>query len=510
MRVRDFVGRWGAVAAALLMSFSPVPAAGQERLPQPLETYVAEAMREWETPGLAVAVIHGDDAPVAQGFGVRRLGRTERVDADTVFNIASLTKSFTAAAAAVLVDDGRLAWGDRVARWLPEVEFSDPWLTEHVTLADLLSHRTGLQSANTAWYRTRIPRAEILRRVRYLEPAAPFRTEQVYNNALYTVAGEVTAAAAGTSWEELVRTRLLRPIGMARTLVGMPPSEGANVASPHALVGGRQQPIAPADYVSTAPAGGMESTARDMARWLRFQVGDGTFDGRRILSSEALQAMHEPWVLIATTPAMRRARQVEFFASYGLGWNVMDYRGHKMLWHSGNADGMPSYMALIPERKIGVVVMLNSWVGSNLRGDLASRILDHYLGLPPRDYAGESLKAFREAQATPAAVQAAASRALPPLDLAAYAAVYHSDLYGPITVIRSPAGLVLRLGEGEEADLLPLNRDIFAVRWRNRVFGEFADTRVAFALDDAGQVSRLSMQVVRDLVEAQRRELRAR
>ena len=489
-------------AAGLLASLSPAPGAAPARLPEPLETYVLQSMGQAEVPGLAVAVVRVAEAPIAQGFGVRRLGKPEKVDADTVFNIASLAKSFTAASAAVLVDENRLGWDHRVARWLPQVEFSDPWLTEHVTLADLLSHRTGLQAANTAWYFNDVGRAEILRRVRYLEPAAPFRTEQVYNNGLYVVAGEVIAAAAGSTWEAHVRNRLLQPLGMANTKVGTPPQQIGNVASPHAVVEGRQQPIRPAEYMSTAPAGGIDSTASDMVRWLQFHLGDGTFNGRRILSARSMQAMHEPWVMIPTTPEMRAARQVQFFAGYGLGWNVMDYRGRKLLWHSGNANGMPSYMALLPEQRIGIVVMLNSWIAPFLHGDIASRILDHYLMLPTRDYAAETLKRTRDAELKATGSQAA-TIGLPPMELNAYQGTYRSNLFGPVLITREVNGLTLRLGEGEVADLLPLNREVFTVRWRDRTY-DYADTRIAFGLDDQGKVARLSMRVRRDQIEATR------
>ena len=150
-------------------------------------------------PGLAVAVVHADAPPIAQGFGVRRLGEPGRVDENTIFNIASLTKSFTAAGAAVLVDEGRLRWNDPVVRWLPQLRFGDPWLTENVTIADLLSHRTGLETANTMFRFTHIDRAEVVRRAGFLRPVQPFRTQQVYNNVLYTVAGEAIAAAAETA-----------------------------------------------------------------------------------------------------------------------------------------------------------------------------------------------------------------------------------------------------------------------------------------------------------------------
>lgn len=483
----------------------PAAALAQARLPEPLAAYVEKAMAEWQAPGLALAVVHADDPPIAQGFGVRRMGRPEKVGPDTVFNIASLTKTFTSAGAAVLVDEGRIGWNDPVARWRPDVRFSDPWLSENVTLADLLSHRTGLEPANTMFRLTHIDRPEIVRRLRYLKPAAPFRTDEVYNNVTFTLAGEITASAAGTSYEELIRNRLLVPLGMTGTTIGVDADLGGDAASPHAPIARRQQPIRQASYASIAPAGGINSTATDMTRWLKFQLGDGGWEGRRIIAAETMDAMHQPWVPVDTTPAMRANRQVEGFAGYGLGWNVMDYRGHKLLWHSGNADGMPSYMALLPNERIGVVVMLNTWQAPYLHGEIAARILDHYLGLPTRDYSAELLARTRaaDARAAVAPKPAATARPTPPMDLAAYAGFYSDDLYGPILLRLEGAGLVLRMGEkGEAADLAPLDRDVFALRWRDRVIGEDNDTRAVFGLDPDGGVTRLSMKVRRDEVEA--------
>lgn len=495
----------GLTAATALAANAPAQA--QARLPRALEAHVEKAMTQWEVPGMAIAVVRRDDAPIAQGFGVRRLGAPGGVDADTVFKIASLAKSFTAAGAAVLVDEGKMGWDDPVIRWLPDLRFSDPWLTEHVTVADLLSHRTGLQPANSMFRLTGIDRAEILRRVRYLKPTAAFRTEQVYNNVLYTVAGEATAAAAGVTWEDHIRSRLFRPLGMTGTTVSTAVDESANGASAHTVIDGGHVPVRPGAYATISPAGGINSTARDMTRWLRFQLGDGGWEGRTLVSKASMDAMHQPWTAIPTTPEMRAARQVRFFAGYGLGWNVMDYRGRKLLWHSGNADGMPSYMALLPDEGIGVVVMLNTWKAPYLHGDIAARILDHYLGLPTKDYAAESLALTRAAEARAAAAAKAGTPAPPrsaPLDLAAYEGTYADDLFGPIVVARSPTGLMLKMGQGEEADLAPVERDVFTVRWRDRVIGEDNDTRAAFALDPQGKVSRLSMKIRRDQVEARR------
>ena len=335
-------------------------------------------------------------------------GPDRAVDGDTLFDIASLTKSFTAAAAAVLVDEGKLAWDDRVRDRLPRVRFADPHVDHAMTLRDLLSHRTGLRPSNALFYFTGYDRDEVLERVRLLEAEGPFRAGMVYSNIMYTVAGELAARAAGTSWAELVSERLIVPAGMRSTLVDARPS-GRNVASPHAVLGGVQQPIRPFDFRMVGPSSSIHSSAADMARWLRLQLGDGLLDGMQIVSRAAMEEMHSPQAIIRTTREMRGARLVEHFAAYGLGWQIMDYRGEPLLWHSGNADGMPAYMALLPEQNLGVAVMLNTWAAPGLHGALASRVLDFYLGVPARDYSGEMLARTRAAEA-----RAKAAPARPP------------------------------------------------------------------------------------------------
>ncbi|HEX8696326.1 MAG TPA: serine hydrolase [Longimicrobium sp.] len=496
------------VAAALL---APGAAHAQTgALPPELDAYIAKALAEWEVPGMALAVVRHDSVLVARGYGVRELGKPGRVDENTVFDIASLTKSFTAAGAAVLVDEGKLAWDDPVRRWLPWMEFPDAYLTREVTLRDLLSHRTGLEAANFAYRFTGIDRGETLRQVRWMRPQAPFRTRQVYNNILYAAAGEVTAAAAGTTWAELMRTRLFQPLGMGSTTAEEEPDRAGNVASPHAPIGGVQRPVRARNHQAISPAGGVYSTAADMARWLRFQLADGVLDGRRVISAAAMAEMHHPWTVIPTTPEMRASRQVEGYAGYGLGWNVMDYRGRPLLWHSGNSDGMPSYMAILPKDGIGVVVMLNSWGASVLHGELVSRVLDTLLGLPTRDYSGELMARTHEAErrAREAAAREDSARVRgtrPTLPLDAYAGVYADSLYGEIAVAREGEKLTLRMGKGEIADLEHWHHDTFRVLWRDDLFREYFSTLVTFSLDARPAPAMLGMRLNRDWIEARRR-----
>jgi len=505
--------RNGAAILIALITLLSVPAAGSQApaMPPELDQYIAKAMADWDVPGLAIAIVKEDAIVAAKGYGVRELGKPEPVDGETLFDIASLTKSFTAAGAAVMVDDGRLSWDDKVHDRLPGVTFSDAYLDREVTLRDLLSHRTGLQPANALFYFAAYDRGELLRRIRFLKPQAPFRTGMVYSNILYTAAGEVAAAAAGTSWAELIRHRLIEPAGMRSTIVEGRP-EGPNVARPHAVIEGVQRPIRPFDFRMVGPSSSIHSNATDLARWLRLQLSEGALDGRQIISRASMIEMHSPQIIIATTPEMRRARLVEHFPGYGLGWQIMDYRGEPIRWHSGNADGMPAYMAILPQQKLGIAVMLNTWGAPTLHGAIVSRVIDHYLGVSQRDWSGEALA--RQKQAVESVLEGKksfeAGRKAPAGDgrpLADYAGDYVAELLGTLHVRLQEQRMTLQVADGAKADLVPYDAGVLHARWIDPVFREyFYNTLVEFGTGTDGRVQRLSVTLNRDAVEATRRE----
>ncbi len=280
-----------------------------------LDAYIERARSEWDVPGLAIAVVQDGKVVVAKGFGVRTLGKPEAVDEHTMFDLASLSKSFTAAAVATLVDEGKLRWDDPVRQHLPRFELADPYRTQNVTMRDLLAHRTGLEAGNFVFLFTSYDTTEVIRRMRYLKERQPFRTGMLYSNLGYTAAGEAAAAAAGMSWSELVRTRLIEPLGMRESTVSVAHDLMPNHADGHSWIGDKQVPIRSRKPMNILPAAGVNSTASDMAKWLLFQLGDGTWEGKRIISAAAMQEMHEPQVILATTPQMRAARGVDFFAA---------------------------------------------------------------------------------------------------------------------------------------------------------------------------------------------------
>jgi CubicO group peptidase (beta-lactamase class C family) len=476
-------------------------------LPPEVDAYLEKARKDWGIPGLAVAVVQRDTV-VAKGYGIRELGKPEPVDENTVFDAASLTKSFTAALAAILVDEGKMKWDDPVRRYLPDLMLPDPYLAENATLRDFLSHRTGLQPANMMWLLTAIPRAEVLRRVRCLKPAAPFRADMIYSNVGYTVAGEAIAAAAGTTYETLLRDRLIVPLGLKSTTWSYAQAaEMPNHASPHAWIEGAQRPIRrETQRASNGPAGAVQSSAADLARWMRFQLDGGVLDGKRLVSEASLREMHSPQVIIPTTPEMRAARLVEFFAAYGLGWQVMDYRGNAMLWHTGNGNGQIAFMALIPKQRLGVVVLVNTWAAPFVHGALINHLLDVYLGYKPRDWSAEGLARApeilkQERKPGRDLVAGAVPGSKPSRPLASYGGAYESCLFGPIHVRLEAAGLTLQMGEGQKAELLHHHGDSFVVLWRDPLFREERTTLVSFDFGDAG-APKLAMQIGRDQIEA--------
>jgi CubicO group peptidase (beta-lactamase class C family) len=467
-------------------------------LPAGFEAYVDRAMAETGVPGLSIVVVRPGHAPLVQGFGVRRLGRPERVDGNTVFNIASLTKSFTSAAAAILVDEGKLGWDDPVKRWLPAVEFSDPWISREVTLRDLLSHRTGIDAADTTWLFTGVNRGEMIRRLRYMQPQAPFRTRQVYANTPFTLGGEMAAAAAQMKWEDLVRTRIFAPLAMRSA--GFGPATGSNLASPHARIDGKLQPIRQSDYTNIGPAGSIHASPSDMVAWMRLQLGKGEMDGRRLISAAAVEEMHQPQTIIPTTPQMRAGRKIRLFAGYGLGWNVMDYMSRKIVWHSGSAEGMHSYMALLPVEGIGILVLANSQEAGALRGQVAERLIDHHLGIAP--VAAQA--APRSQPVAPPPAPAARPPVRPPLPSSAYAGSFHHDLYGQLAVRNERGRLNIQIDQGQTGDLEHVDGDLFRVVWHDPFYRSHYPSTALFEVADAGGVRTLRLNLDGQLILAAR------
>ena len=456
-----------------------------------LDDEIEQARKAWEVPGIGLTVVRGGKVVVAKGYGVRRHGSPARVDAHTMFDIASLSKSFTAAAAATLVDEGKMRWDDPVRRHLPSFALADPYRTQHATMRDLLAHRLGLERADALFVFGNYSTGEIVARMRFLDEAQGFRTGVTYHNLAYAAAAEAIAATAGAPFADVLRTRLLEPLGMRESTVAVYHDVGVeNYADGHSISDRVLQPIRARKALNILGANAVNSTPHDMAKWLLFQLGDGTWEGKRIVSAAAMNEMHEPHVAVPVTAQFRAARGLRNSAGYGLGWQVWDYHGHRMLWHSGGADGMPTYMAILPDEQIGICVMVNTWHAPVLHGAIAGRILDALLGRQSKpDWAG---KLVPRAAEVPPRVE----NTKPSLAPAQYAGTYADELYGNMVITDDGGKLALQFGGGERGDLEHWHYDTFRLRWRDRAY-DWADTLVTFSLDSGGKPARVEFRAGR-------------
>jgi CubicO group peptidase (beta-lactamase class C family) len=437
-----------------------------------LDGYVEKAMTRWEVPGLAIAVVKDGELILARGYGVRALGDAAPVDAETVFPIASCTKAFTSAAIARLVDDGKLQWDDRIAKHLPAFQPSSPQLTSRVTIRHALTHRTGLPTANMLWRNGAFGSQEIIARLRWFEPVAAPGERFLYNNNLYLVVGQVVEQLSGGKWNDFLHNELFAPLGMKSTVAGSSALRGLNnVAEPHATDAGKLQRIARHCPHAIAPAGAIHSNVLDMAQWLMLHLEAGRSGGRQVLSAARMAEMHAaPQPIAAQAPGDAKIPRAPI-GSYGLGWFFNDYAGRKVVEHSGTQTGFVSWIAMMPEARLGLVILANHH-RTGLNSALRSWLFDALLGRPERDwseavradYANGYQRLLREAKTQFEGKRPPA--APPPRPLSEYAGAYESELYGRLRVT-AEADLLIQFGTRFLGGLEHWQQDVFRATFAN-------------------------------------------
>lgn len=513
-------------APLLLLLFSllgAAPALAQTRstaLPDALQQFDAhvEAVRqEFDVPGIAVAIVKNGEVVLERGYGLREIGKPERVDAHTMFAIASNTKAFTAASLSILADDGRLSLDDRVIDHLPGFRMADAYVTREMRLRDLLVHRSGLGLGAgdlLFWPATTYSNAEVVQRVRDVPLSGGFRSQYAYDNILYGVAQQVIETVSGQSYEAFLRTRILQPLEMHETRYNSDYLQpGDNVASGHAKADFSDlQPAPRMSWSNVAGAGGLYSSAHDMARWMRVQLVGGVYNREgdaelRLFSAARQKAM---WSLVTPMPiaepkveALKAARPN--FLGYGEGWMVSDYRGRKLVWHTGGWPGMVSRVTLVPELNLGIVVLTNQEASAAFHA-VTMQALDAFLDAPPTDwlaaYAALVAKNQGDADERWRKLQAARDRkSRPSLPLARYAGTMRDPWYGDVSVAKERDGLVLRFSRTPAlvGDLSHWQHDTFVVRWRDRALN--ADAFLTFALKPDGAIREARMEAISPLTD---------
>ncbi|HEX2219737.1 MAG TPA: serine hydrolase [Gemmatimonadales bacterium] len=493
-----------------LVTLLAVPLAAQSPPPR-FDGYVRRVMQTFAVPGLSVAIVKDGKVVLTKGYGVRRLGDPAPVDEHTRFGIASNTKLFTATALALLVEEGQLEWDAPVIRYLPWFAMHDPYVTRELSVRDLLVHRSGLGlgAGDLLWWPpSTYRREEIARRIRYIPPATSFRGGYAYDNVLYLVAGEVIEAVSGRSWEDFVRTRILAKVGMTGSdVLHSAAAEGGNVAGTHAEVEGTVRPIAPFLSDNTNPAGGIMAGAADMAKWMIVQLDSGRVaGGDRLFDPETTSELWREVTPVPIGPPPEGAAHLRAgMAGYALGLHVRDYRGRRLLQHTGGLPGYVSKVAMIPELRLGVAVLTNQEAGAAFES-IVYQVLDHYLGARAPDYPAVYQRHVQESRAeSRAQVREAAtardSTSGPSLPLERYVGTYRDAWYGDVTIALEGGRLVIRFTRTPSlvGDLLHWQHDSFLARWRDRELR--ADAYATFALRHDGTIERLRLVPSSPLVD---------
>jgi CubicO group peptidase (beta-lactamase class C family) len=474
--------------------------------PPKLDADVARAMQTFRVPGVSIAIVKDGELVVAKGWGVRKLGDAAKVDGDTLFQIASNSKAFTTASLAMLVDEGKLSWDDPVSKYLPSFRMYDPYASNEVMIRDLASHRAGLGlgAGDLMIYPpTDLTREEIVNRIRYIKPASSMRSRYAYNNLMFIAAGRVLETISGKSWEQFVTERILTPLAMTKTVTSVTALRAsANAAIAHAPENDRMIPVRYDVWENAGPAGGIASSANDMAKWLIAQLARGKYDGEKRLFSE--KQSREMWsaqtVLRIAAPQGPLAPLAPHFSEYALGWNMRDFRGHQVIGHGGGLTGMISRVTLIPDLNLGIVVLTNA-APSSLASAMSWQIADHYIGGATNDWIdlyrqNDVADAKRYAEEQKKHEDARAKDSKPSLPLEKYAGRYTDPWYGDVNLAVENGKLMMRFSHSPEltGELEHWQHDVFVARWRDRFLD--ADAFVTFTLNADGEVDSIAMKPV--------------
>jgi len=458
-----------------------------------LEALITRTMRDWQVPGTAVAIVRGEDVLLVKGFGYRDVENKKPVTPRTQFRLASVTKSFTAAGVAALVTQGKLEWNRPVRETMPEFRLYTDALTERVTPLDLLSHRTGLPRHDSVWYYNReLPREEMIRRLRYLEPNKDLREAWQYSNFMFLVAGYLTGRVLNTTWEEAVARLLFKPLAMSDTNSSIDEMEQSrDHAEPYQKDKQEVVQKVPNNKVgSMGPVGMINSTAEDMSHYLSMLINGGRYRGRQVLASADVQKMTTAQMPVGPSdpryPEMGEGH-------YGLGLSVTTFRGHRMVHHDGALDGFRSHLAFLPDDKLGIMVLSN--LGrTNFPVALSHELFDRLLDLPPANW---GQRYFNDEQAGKAAEKEAEGKGYSPRKsgthpshpLAEYAGHYEHPAYGVIEI--GSAGEQLRIHYGHlDVPLAHFHYDSFEFL---AVPVPETKLRLRFETDGEGEIAGLSV-----------------
>ncbi|MCA0445888.1 MAG: serine hydrolase [Bacteroidetes bacterium] len=494
--------------SSLFILLFPLASVAQSELN--IDSLASSVLKTFDVPGVAIAVVQDGKVLLESGFGVKTSGKQDRVDENTLFGIASNSKAFTASALAILVDEGRLSWDDPVIKYLPDFQLYDPWVTREITVRDLLCHRSGLGlgAGDLMVFPTALfTPEEIIRNMKTIKPASSFRSTYAYNNLMFLVAGSLIPAITDTSWTDFIKERFFKPLGMANSYPTFSAIKGKpNQSSYHVWVDGKLQVTPGESMDNCAPAGGINSSVHDLTKWMIMQLDSGlvrnSASGKsRLISKKQYRQLWStqfPFSPGPPPPGMESLKTQ--YAGYALGWNVRQYRGYQMVSHTGGLTGMVTRLTLIPEKKLGIVVLTNQ-ESSEAFNSLTFSLLDHYMGMEPANWT-EKFKAMKDSS------QAKNNRFLakletdrnkkskPSLSAEGYTGIYKDSWMGDMVIKLNGENLTLQFEKSPTltGKLIHWQYDTFIVKWDHRYLR--ADAFVTFSLNPDGSVDQVKMSPV--------------
>lgn len=459
-----------------------------------LDEFLTKAMVDWKVPGMAVAIVKGDEVVYAKGFGFRDAEKKLPVSENTLFPIGSATKAFTTFVMGQLADEGKLDFDEPVRTYLPELKLFDPVATERITSRDLVTHRSGLPGHDRLWYaNTPRTRAEMLGRLAYLPNNKDLRTKWQYNNLMYMTAGCMEEKLTGKTWEENIRERIFVPLGMKRTTLN---NDDSQKDSDFAL--GYRQDFETdevvrfnfRDIAAMGPAGSINSSVKEMANWVRLNLAGGAFEGKRLIQAATLKELMTPQMSMGGGPT---DNPEVIPVGYAMGWFVEAYRGRRRLHHGGNIDGFTAMVSILPREQLGVIVLSNM-NGSGLPDVATRHIFDRLTGMNAIDWNGQSLAQVASAhtQAKQAKTALASTRKAgtqPSHPLEDYTGRFEHPGYGILTIEKDATGKELTfIYNGIVTPLEHWHYDIFSGKKSDKEFF-FESFKLDFVTGPDGEIT---------------------
>lgn len=474
---------------AFLFCFS---AAHSQLTSTQVDEVVEKTLKAFDVPGIAVAIVKDGKVIHSKGYGVKSIITKQKVDGNTLFGIASNSKAFTSAALAMLVDEGKIKWDDKVIKYLPEFKMYNEYVTHEFTIRDLLTHRSGLGLGAgdlMIWPDGSDFKAEdIIENIQYLKPVSGFRTKYDYDNLLYIIAGEVVHKASGLTWNDFIETKILKPLEMTKTASTWKRlKDTSNVIVPHVPIDGKLKVISRYKNQTFDAAAGIYSSVNDMSKWAIMQLNKGKYgNGQKLFSEKEHAEMWTPQTLMPNKPA---APYNSLFKAYGLGWQLTDVKGKMQVSHTGGLEGIVTQVTLIPELQLGIIVFTNQQSGAAFSA-ITNTIKDSYLGIEPIDHLkiySEKNKVTEEKadKITDEVWQTVTKNKNQKIDFKKYIGTYKDNWLGEITITEKKGKMYFASKRSPQlsGEIFFYKDNNFVVKWDNRYF--HADAHIFFEKDNA-------------------------